>query len=390
MVHIARVIMSATLVSALLWLVPSHSLATDSASIGVLGTWESTGAMATPRYAHAAVPLRDGRVLVVGGRDAHGRPTATAELYDPKARAWRSAGRMRSARAYHAAIRLRTGDVLVVGGSDGSSALATAELYDPTTGRWRKAGSMNTPRLNLSPVMLHDGRILVAGGWPTPETPAALASSEVFDPRSKTWRLTSPLREARVLNSGTNTNPQAVALGNGEVLVVGGTECCHYTTLPSTELFSPETGIWRTATPTRVPRGQAVVVRLRSGRVLAAGGTAEGIDRVVRSAEVYTPWTRRWRMVRPMAYPRSDFSHALLSGDRVFVVGGIDDMGALLDTAEVFDGRKGRWFTQPTMPAPIAGAATAVLPGGAVLVAGGLTPDGSSTADALLWRANER
>jgi Galactose oxidase, central domain len=54
------------------------------------GKWTPTGDMTSPRSEaeHAAVLLRDGRVLVPGGYIAHETGTSSADLYDPETGTW--------------------------------------------------------------------------------------------------------------------------------------------------------------------------------------------------------------------------------------------------------------------------------------------------------------
>jgi hypothetical protein len=76
-------------------------------------------------------------VLVAGGRVVDrngGKPSPTAELYDPLARLWRPAASMDVGRDQHAAVLLVDGRVLVVGGEKDfltMNWLASSEIYDP-------------------------------------------------------------------------------------------------------------------------------------------------------------------------------------------------------------------------------------------------------------------
>ena len=63
-----------------------------------------------------------------------------------------------------------------------------------------------------------------------------------------------------------------------------------------------------------------------------------------------------------------------MTGSRVVLVGGVDDKGALLNTAAIaeFDAAKPGLIAQRMLPAARAGGVAVTLPGGAVLVAGGV------------------
>ena len=64
---------------------------------------------------------------------------------------WATAESMKVARFAHAAVRLSDGKILVAGGSDATgAALASAEIYDPATGHWTLTGSMSQPTRSAS------------------------------------------------------------------------------------------------------------------------------------------------------------------------------------------------------------------------------------------------
>ena len=69
-------------------------------------------------------------------------------------------------RAAHTATRLADGRVLVTGGiRRGEAALASAEIYDPRTSDFSATGEMTSPRVGHTATLLRDGRVLIAGGW---------------------------------------------------------------------------------------------------------------------------------------------------------------------------------------------------------------------------------
>ena len=120
--------------------------------------------MQTPRRKHAAVLLDDGRVLMVGGsntRDWTGQ-YASAEVFDPTTNKSTTVANMSKERfkINHAVVVLRDGSVLVAGGK------ADAEVFEPNANRFAPVeGTMNSPHYFSTATLLGDGRVLIAGGY---------------------------------------------------------------------------------------------------------------------------------------------------------------------------------------------------------------------------------
>jgi N-acetylneuraminic acid mutarotase len=79
-------------------------------------------------------------------------------------------------RSGHTATLLTDGRVLIAGGYNGEY-LATAEVYDPASNTWRTI-SMASPRSNHTATLLQDGRVLVTGG----SNSRNLTTAEVYTP----------------------------------------------------------------------------------------------------------------------------------------------------------------------------------------------------------------
>lgn len=173
------------------------------------------GRLGVPRAGAATAVLTDGRVLIVGGAVTGGQrlaPSAAVEIVDPRDSVVRSVGALTTARYKHAALTLRDGSVLVVGGSDARDCggkLRSVERFDPRTGRFAPAGRLRDARYKLGDavVLLGDGRVLVAGG---------ADHAEIYDPATGRSQYAG-LRIGEALNFST-----ATLLGDGSVLIAGG------------------------------------------------------------------------------------------------------------------------------------------------------------------------
>lgn len=178
------------------------------------GTFAPAGDMTTVRADHTATLLPNGQVLLCAGSTGRGineDVTDTAELYDPVTNRFTPTGSLSVARHKFAAVALRDGRVLVVGGAASRlrAAYNSAELYDPATGRFTLTGSMSTARYKIreAAAMLADGQVLIAGGG---------TRVEVYDPATGVFRLL-PDRVLAALHYSTVT-----PLRNGTALLAGG------------------------------------------------------------------------------------------------------------------------------------------------------------------------
>lgn len=203
-------------------------------------TWASTtGAPLANRHRHTATLLQDGTVLITGGVrlllhkwisdqangfdgsfnknfDLAADTLASAEIYDPVTGTFTQVGNLLQARYLHSATLLDDGRVLIVGGSTtaASSELLTSwfgqgvtsttlvEIYDPTTQTFSATGSLHTPRHSHTASKLANGNIVVAGGlYSDPLVTSGvyqrdgttLATTEIYDPYTGVFSNNPPM-----------------------------------------------------------------------------------------------------------------------------------------------------------------------------------------------------
>jgi hypothetical protein len=177
--------------------------------------------MATPRAAHTASLLADGRVLIVGGYAPPGPSYVLAEIFDPRRESFTAViapvGVTDRMRLLHSAHAQPDGGILIVGGehydhaTGVSSPLAEVLRYDPASGRIAASGALLGPRSAVVGDRI-GSRVLLFGGLGANDT--RLANAELVEPG----------RPARPLAAlpGKRAWHTATRLSDGRVLIVGG------------------------------------------------------------------------------------------------------------------------------------------------------------------------
>ena len=338
--------------------------------------------LAIPRTGHATIALRDGRVMAIGGTDANGTLTATAEVYDPASGLvttvpardvvarrdpttalltdgrvlvvggitangvtdavsiynpvdgkWVASTSLGTPRIGAEAIVLDDGRVLIVTGSSALLPLATAEIFDPATGSVAQTGSMSTPRSGLYASKLADGRVLIAGGFDA--TLDAIGTAEVYDPKTGRFTMTGKLVTARF-------NHHSTLLDDGRVLLTGGSTGTE--DLSSSELYDPKTGTFTATGSMQFARQGGTALRLADGRVLIASGAYRAGDErqfvvEIGAAELYDPATGRFVPAGALPVSSDTAGVAEPNGGGVFI-GGATALGPIAAIATYTPGAR--------------------------------------------------
>jgi hypothetical protein len=192
----------------------------------VSGRWHLRAAEPEALSDSGIVMLPNQDVLVVGGVDSQERAVQRVFLYDPTADRWSRMPDLPAARAAPFAALLKDGTVMVGGGASGwpndfppPSGLSTAWIFDPATEVWRSTGSMHAGRLFASATPLPDGTVLIAGGY---DQGSPLASAEVFDPTTSSWTHAASLPQARGRHLATLMESKVVLIGGTAFDTFGG------------------------------------------------------------------------------------------------------------------------------------------------------------------------
>ena len=293
------------------------------------GVWTQKSPMNQRRYAHSAVLLGNGRVLVLSGVDqTYPPPLNTAEIYDPVSDTWTLTGNMITGRVGPNAIVLKSGKVLVAGGAgNGYGDFNSSEIFDPSSGSWEAAGDMASTRRGVTcsdVALLEDGKVLIAGGIDN-------RTCELFDPESQTWTLTGAMLADQ--NSGFTL----VTLPGGEIMAAGGQQFYTAIVTDQVEHYDPVNGSWHLSTPLPEIRVCASADLLPDGKVLVAGGALSASSATTTAtALLYDPLSETWSEAGTMKSPRCYHNSVVLQNGRVLIVGGSDPQNNVLSSAELY------------------------------------------------------
>ena len=317
-----------------------------------------TGNLNVPRAGCVATVLTDGRVLITGGYAT--QPLASTELFDPARGVFTIGPDMQSARVGHTATALPDGEVLIAGGSaeifdghafvavpgmtprsshsatllrDGTvllaggisqdgAVLADAELFDPATRSFARVASMTAPRFGHGAALLPDGRVLIAGGYAAIELHGFALTAEIYDPRTKTFRLTNTPLGAHL--------DEVIALLDGQVLLVGIDDPPLVNSI--SELFDPRTNSFEPTSPVWSARFGAKAIVLRNGTVLIAGG---GSFLATNDLEIFDPAENTFRSIGALQVARMRHAAVVLRDGRSLFIGG-EDQTKVIPTGESF------------------------------------------------------
>ena len=354
--------------------------------------------LAWPRFNHDATLLDDGRVLVSGGWTGEfdnddqliGFPAGISQIYDPLTATWTFKGKldpdvweeMPDLFPQTPPARLPDGrlvSVAILGGPHSHPhdiddySFGALAVFDTETDGWTRLSDAPVPTNRSFPdaIVLGDGRVLVAGGTEIGSSASDsfrhLAVVEAYDLSTGAWHTLEPMNQPAAQR-------WLVPLHDGRVLAAGGftTEADMVGWSSEVEIYDPHTNKWTPAESMTAPHTQAIV--LHDGRVLATGDAFLHTDSPV--SETYDPSTDEWTATEAMSQRRTSHTLTLLPDGRVLAAGGIgfiDDDYIPLSTTEMFNPVTNAWSSGPELSQPRALHSATLMPDGSILLAGGIS-----------------
>jgi len=300
------------------------------------------------RIGHTSTLLKDGRVLVTGGRTSNGiwNALADAEIYNPNTNQWATVPPMLHKRHSHTANLLDNGCVLIIGGTyDNGDSTISVELFDPATEQWSAKPSIKQARSGHVAQMLPNGKIIIFYGSSLYNY---TFTTELYDPQSGI--------SIYVSNFPEDTGYQTILLKTGMVLCTGGR---------TATIFNPDYYSWTSylnSIPTNGQEGD--LVTLSDQRVLMAGGATPSYVGA-RTTMIYQPDSQQWNASGNLNTGRLGHQTTALKNGKVLVSGGED-----LYSTEIYNPQTGIWSYGERMISVRNRHKATILNDGRVLVTG--------------------
>ncbi len=182
-------------------------------------TLQRIAALRFPRREHSTTVLKNGRIVVAGGVTRPNDPvgaTGTVEtIFVSRSNSpwgmWQRGPDLNQPRRSQAAVPLPDGRVLVLGGFDETgTALSSTETWDGVGPRWTDGPPLNVAKGTVRAHILKDGRVVVIGTG---------GETEIWVPTSKRWRTLKSAAFAP--RAGFPPSMLSVPLADGSIVAIG-------------------------------------------------------------------------------------------------------------------------------------------------------------------------
>lgn len=343
--------------------------------------WENTGSLNQARYLASAVPLNDGRALIMGGVSAPGKTwdqmsgLRTAEVYSPSDGTWSLVSDMKRPRFINAAVLLPDGQVMIAGNSTSlvhnpptePRRESTSEIFNPVTGSWTQLVEMQgSSDVGIDVVVLKSGKVLAAGGAWMSRTGSPKFAAQIYDIAAGSWSLVASCKTTGVWEN-------LFLLYDGSVLKLGTSPPIRFFETPPTPSATPtETATpsdtptataadTATATPSDTPTNTATsspTPSITPTRTASPTATASRTPTITPTPTATRQRIGSWRPVAAPSTKRFGGSAALMDDGRVLVVGGTNELApgvaghtSCCVPSEIYDVAADAWTRLPPIAA---------------------------------------
>lgn len=253
------------------------------------GSWRSLAEMAVSRAFGAALCTRDGRVLVMGGKDGD-TILDSVEEYDLDRNLWQTVAPMQHARWGATAVEFQN-EVYVIGGRGISSPVLQCERLSRS--KWQLAPSLIEPRISATAAVL-GGDLFVLGGG------GSALTAERLDLEAGRWTIEPLPTQVPVRLAST----MAWSHSQGLVSIGGASAGSPGTALARNECLVVRFGqaSWVQLPSWRIPRLSPAVAVSEEGDIYVMGGRHN--KEACALADVWVPETKSWREMPPMLQTR--------------------------------------------------------------------------------------
>ena len=234
----------------------------------------------------------------------------------------------------------------------------------PKTPTWDTFGELSHPRAYATALALANGEILVVGGLDRDDPNVTNTESELVNVKTGAVSVLGQQLEGRLHQTMTRALEDKVVVAGGVKFLT-----THWDPVDSVDVFQPVDKKWIAASPMIEPRSDHAAVALQTGMVMVIGGN-QG-PRLLQSVEIYDVKNDRWFRAAPLPLPRTELSAFTLADGRVLVAGGIEASGTPTDTTWIYNPPKDEWTEGPKMWVPRVQHAAVQLTNGDILFIGG-------------------
>ncbi len=343
-------------------------------------SWTYVFSLPQPERAAAAAVDAKGNLYVMGGDNgAADGAIYYNNVYRYTSNGWMAVAAMPTAREDLTATRGPDGQIFAIAGYNSSGPLSTVEAYNPTTGVWSTLTPLPSTTCCVVAVTLPGGKIAVVGGGDPPTFFAIYGPVPTFpsNPPIPSWSQPTSLLATRV-------RPAVAVTKDGTLYMFGGEDA--NTEYNNTLIYHPKTNSWAFGAPMPVALEGGVAVALANGQIVVLGGAAgcrgTYTCTIYSTVSLYSPRTNSWSLLPSMQSPRYRFTALLGHDGRLYAIGGWDGHTGL-SSVEAFDFHSHTWSYAYGLPQPTIAPAAALDAHGRLLVFGGFqfASDGSSIYD---------